>query len=511
MLKLDVSKFSNLELERNVLSGIFRFPETFFDLESIVKPEDFNEKVHQIVWSIFGDLLRKNDKVDFRLVAYKIEELKISLNLDLSISDYFEAIYFMGCDEKAIFSHAKELKKLSGRKEIAQAGIDVTNSMLEAKSDLSYSEIVNLADSTFNNKINAFEIGGIQQPIDVFADLEAEIENASTDGKNNEIICPFPRMQKMYGDFIDGEMYFWCARPKSSKSTFLMNLALQCSTNISQTVQTLYLDTELNTDKVKYRLLSAISGVNEYFIRTKKWRLNPDMVKAIREAWPKVRLWQDAISHIYVANMPMEEVLSIIRRWIKKSNPEAKKIVVFDYLKLGDEFHKVSSNTRPDLVLGRKVDLLKKAGEEMGFVCLSAAQNNRSGEISRTGNALERRDDGAVIGQSDQISQFASQIYVLGKLTANEYIELETNFGIKDATHFCKSIYSRNLGEEACMGFNDLVKIQVGDKVEWRENVLYYNISNFLCTEITDLATLVKDRKDYILTNENVGDDGELM
>ena len=153
-IKLDVSKFSNPELERNVLSGIFRNPEVFFDLETIIKPEDFNEKVHQIVWSIFGDLLRKNEKVDFRLVAYKIEELKININIEIGTTDYFEAIYFMGCDEKAVFSHAKELKKLSGRKEIAQAGLDVTNSMLEASSDLSYSEIVNIDDSKFNNKIN---------------------------------------------------------------------------------------------------------------------------------------------------------------------------------------------------------------------------------------------------------------------------------------------------------------------------------------------------------------------
>lgn len=510
MLKIDESKFVNLELERNVLSGIFRSPEIFFDLETIIKSEDFNEKIHQVVWSIFGELLKKNEKVDYRLCAYKINELGVNFHLDLSISDYFEAIYFMGVQSEMTMQYAKELKKLSGKKEIAKAGADVVNKMLEINSDASYSEIVKIADSTFNGKINNFEIGGIQQPIDVFANLEAEIENESTDGKNNEIICPYPRMQKMFGDFIPGEMYFWCARPKSSKSTFLMNLGLQCSTDISDTVQTLYLDTELNTDKVKYRLLSAISGVNEYFIRTKKWRLNPDMVKAIREAWPKVKLWQDTISHIYVANMPVEDVISIIRRWIKKSNPKAKKIVIFDYLKLGDEFHKISNNTRPDLVLGRKVDMLKKAGEELGFVCLSAAQNNRSGEISRTGNAMERRDDGAVIGQSDQISQFASQIYVLGKLTANEHIELETNFGVKNATHFCKSIYSRNLGEEACMGFNDLVKIQVGDKVEWRENVLYYNITNFLCTEITDLASLVKDRKEYALPPSYEGD-GELM
>ena len=145
----------------------------------------------------------------------------------------------MGCDEKAVFSHAKELKKLSGRKEIAQAGLDVTNSMLEASSDLSYSEIVNIADSKFNNKINSFEVGGLKQPVDIFSDLEAEIENSSDDLKTNEILCPYKRMQKLYGDFIPGELYVWAARPKASKSTFLMNLALQCSTNLDQNVQLL--------------------------------------------------------------------------------------------------------------------------------------------------------------------------------------------------------------------------------------------------------------------------------
>lgn len=511
MITLDKNKFVNSEIERYIISGILRTPELYFDLEPVIKSDDFSERIHQNVWSIFGDLIRNNKTLDYQTVAFKIQELKISYNLSLSVDNYLESVWNMNISPDGATLHAKELKKLVGRREIALAALDVANKMIEAKSNLTYSEIVTLADTTFNSKINMFEVGGSAEPVDVFAGLEAEIENASNEKSSNEIICPFPRMKKLYGDFISGEAYFFCARPKSSKSTFLMNLALQCSTNIEENVQVLYLDTELSTDKVKLRLLSAISNVNEYFIRTKRWRENPEMVKAIRAAWPKVKLYLNLISHLYIANMEISEVLSVIRRWAKRADPKARKILVFDYLKLGNEFHQSSSNMRPDLVLGRKTDLLKKISEELGLVCLSAAQNNRSGEVARTGNALERRDDGAVIGQSDQIAQFASQIYILGKLTASENMELLDGYGVKNATHFCKSIYSRNLGEEACMGFNDLIKVQVGDKVEWRENVLYYNITNFLCTEITDLATLVKDRKNYSLAGSSDGEDGELL
>ena len=513
MLKLPDSKFSNIEIEKAIFAGLLKYPELYFDLSLIIKPDDFTaNKLHSIAWAIFGDLLNKNEKVDYHLLALKIGELKINFNLgDLSVSEYLESLFYISSiSPETVKSFVAELKKLNGRKMLAQAGVDVVNSMIDLKEDISYSEIVGLADTTFNTKINLFEQGGINQPMDVFENLQAEVENASNDFNNNEVSCPFPRMEKLYGSFIPGELYFWCARPKSNKSTFLMNLAYQCSTNINDKVKTLYIDTEISTDKFKYRLLSAISGVNEYFIRTKKWRQNEKMVEALRKAWPLVKLWMNLISHIYVGNLPMPDVISIIRRWIRKNDDDSKKIVVFDYLKLGDEFHGVSNNMRPDLILGRKTDLLKKASEELNFVSLSAAQNNRSGEISRTGSSVERRDDGATIGQSDQIAQFASQIYILGKLTAGELQDLQGNFGINDATNFCKSIYSRNLGEEGCMGFNDLIKIQKGDKIEWRENVLYYNIENFFCREIGDLATFVKERKDYKLTDSEYND-GEML
>ena len=506
-----VFRDASFEFEKFLISGILRYPDLYDDLDNlIITSSDFNTRIHQDSWIYFGEILHKTGKISYEILGMKLMELKLNYGMDLTPLEYLKALYHISVNKESINTFAAKLKTLSGRKNIIITSLDVANSMLDFKSDLSHSELVNEADSKFFGQINLFDTSKDNHPIDVFDGLEEKVENASNDQKTNEIVCPFERMNKLYGSFIPGELYFWCARPKASKSTFLMNLAYQCSVTLDDKVKALYIDTELQTEKVQYRLLSAISGVNEYYIRTKKWRLNENMVAAVRKAWPQVKLWTGLVSHIYVANMKMEDVISIIRRWVRKNNDDSKKIVLFDYLKLGDEFHGVSNNMRPDLVLGRKVDLLKKAGEELGIVVCSAAQNNRSGEVGRSGNAKERRDDGGVIGQSDQISQFASNIYLMGRLTIDELQELQGSYGISNATHFCKSIYSRNLGEEGA-GFNDLIKIECGDKVEWKENLLYYNIDSFLVSEVGDLASLIKSRGNYKLNYEDHFNDGHTL
>lgn len=513
MFELKKNDFTSIECEKLVIAGILKYPEIYFDLCLILKPEDFGaSRINSVIWSIYGDLLSKNDKIDYRLTAIKLEELKINFNLgDVTILDYCEALFYLsGVNKENIQQFAYELKKNNGKKILAQAGLEVANKMLDIKDDLTYPEIVSVADSIFNTKINIFENGGIEQPIDIFENLENEIESIGNDQVDNSVFCPFPRLKKLYGDFTPGDLYFWIARPKQGKSTFLMNTAFQCSVSLDNPTKVLYLDTEMETYRVKYRILSAISGVNEYYIRTGKWRNNQEMMEKIKAVWPLVKLYTGNFHHLYVGNADTEELCSIIRRWHKKNIPNdnsVRGLIAYDYFKLGSDINKISGNMRPDLLVGWRVDRIKKLMTELQLPMITAGQSNRFNEGRKSDN--DRINDGSVVGLSDQISQFSSAIHLFNKITQEEVQELDANFGIRP-THKIIPLYTRSQGEEA-QGFNDLIKIEDGDgKVSWRENVIYYNIDSFAVTELTDLATLVKDRKNYKIS-DNEQADGDLL
>ncbi len=511
MLKLDTSKFSNIELERYVIAGILKYPDSYYELCTIIKAQDFTQKIHQTVWTIFGAILEKYPKVDYRLIALKVEELNINFGLEVGVADYLEATFYIAnLPKDMIPSYAADLKKASGRKTIAEAALDVCEKMQECGNDLSYSDIMNLADTTFHDKINVFEQGGTgNEPIDIYEGLEEFIEEGGNDQPQYGVFCPHPLLQKYYGDFYPGDLYFWVSRAKSGKSLWLMNLLHVCCNSLDQKVKGLMVDTELETYRIRWRLMSLLTGINEYYFKTNKWRNNPDMVTSVRANWPAIRNFFGNVQHIYVGNAPIEEVVAIMRRWYKKNIPEGgdvKALICYDYIKLGEDLNNPAYNRMKDYQLvGYKVDKLKKLASELQCPILTAGQSNRSNEAKQS--AAGRVDDGKAVGLSDQISQFASNIYLFNRLTIEEQQELKVMFGV-DATHRSIPLYTRNQGEEA-PGFNDWVKIEMPDgQVKYQENVIYYNVANFRVNEVGDLKQLVKRRENYDLPQAaNVDDD----
>jgi replicative DNA helicase len=242
------------EIEKFLISGILRHPELYDDLDSlIITSSDFNTRIHQDSWIYFGEILHKTGKISYEILGMKLMELKLNYGMDLTPLEYLKALSLMSVNKDSINVFAAKLKTLSGRKTVVSTSLEVANEALDFKRDLTLSELVNESDSKFFSQINLFNTSKDNNPIDVFDGLEEKVENASNDQKTNEIVCPFDRMNKLYGSFIPGELYFWCARPKASKSTFLMNLAYQCSVSFDDKVKALYIDTELQTEKVQYR------------------------------------------------------------------------------------------------------------------------------------------------------------------------------------------------------------------------------------------------------------------
>jgi len=493
------NSLASLDLEKYIISGILNYPDVYFEISPFISEVDFSKKLHSVIWTGIKIASESQDKFDYRMLAFKIQELKIGFEEEnnLSLLDYLEAIEGIKISSKATVFYAKKLKCLTVKREIIESAKNVARKLVSS-GDLEYTEIIELAESTFYNQINLYE-NGANEPIDVFEDIERMIEEKGDDPKEQGIKCPYDCLRAAYGNFTAGDLFFFVARSKSGKSTLLMNMLYKvCCLNETQNVKGLYLDTELETERFQYRLISAITGIQEVIIRNGRWRLNKDTEKKMREAWPIIRAFKNKIDHIYIANKKAEEVVPLIRRWYRK-NIEPKKesenlecLVVYDYIKLGDEFHNSNNNMRPDLVVGHKVDCFKKLASELQIPILTSAQTNRSNE-GRTASA-DRRIDGSVVGLSDQINQFASNVYLYNRLVIEDLQKLHGEYGIR-ATHELIPIYTRSQGESA-PGIFDLVKLPDG---KWVDNLLYFNVDNFNVTEVGDLRSIVKKYKNIQL------------
>src|SRR5690606_32531892 len=144
------------------------------------------------------------------------------------------------------------------------------------------------------------------------------------------------------------------------------------------------LDTELETYRVQYRMAASIAGINEWYIKTGKWRRHPEMVKALREkAFPIIRQFKKSIDHLYVGGKTIDEVCSLIRRWHAKNINVDKgevPIIAYDYIKLTGE--KLSDSWKEYQVIGEKTDRLKQIATEIQAPLIAACQTNEEGKVA---------------------------------------------------------------------------------------------------------------------------------
>jgi replicative DNA helicase len=843
--------FCSPEIERLFISSILNYPDAYYSFSDIVNKNDFGKKIHQTCWIVISDILNKGEKLDYRLVALRLTELKIDfkneLPHNLTIADYLEGISFIKINKDLIEQYAVELKKLSGKKFLAEAALETYTALTEAKNDLSYSEIVQLADKTFNDKVNVFENNLEEdEPVDLYSGLESLIEEQGEKQDQPGIDCPYPILKKKYGDFYEGDLFIWASRAKSGKaleenteiptpegwkkikdlkvgdfvfamdgtqtkvvatkswenrniykiscndgeslladeehewllqyrsdykfktytskelsykndrgrkyatlpksgainmqeaelpidpyilgqwlgdgtsanttfttmdketvkilknfsekqglifsklkskylysmnmgtgvsnpfkqtlknlnvlsnkhipsiylrasisqrlellrglmdsdgyiskkkhgemefcncneklamdtlelirslglcprlrvsdaklygkitgtryrinfysntynvfklsrkhnvlekfinvkkkstnrkikseyygigntvciqveheshmflcgrnmipthnSLMLMNMLHSCCNSLNQNVKGLYIDTELETIRVQWRLMSMLTGINEYYFRTGKWRNNLHYVKAVRECWPMVKNFFGSVEHIYIGNRNVEEVCSIIRRWYKKNisiDPSLKGIIVYDYIKLATELMSNDYGKMKDYQMaGHKCDSLKKLASELKCPILTSVQTNRQNASKKM---ADRIDDANAIGLSDQIVQYCSNMYLFNRVLLEERQELQARYGLEKVTHRLVPVATRNQGEEAPGFDGDLIKIVNDDgSVKYLEDVIYYNVDNFRVEEVGNLFSLEKNREKYKL-EDNQSENVELF
>lgn len=454
---------NRLEIERQTIADLLKFPEIFPDIDGIVKENFFSTKLNQIIFGIIRNCLLQKEPVDKTVISNKIANL--NLHFEIEPFDYLAALESIQLNKNAALGRFKELAKINAKEILYKAAEEQQKYLNNSQND-SFQEIIATLDSIHGKTINNFSLEG--EPVDVFAGAEEYIEELGNLDGTEEIPFPFPRFQSFYGGLEAGTLSLFIAGYKVGKSWFLLNLLKRIVTE-NENIEGLYIDTEMSTEEVKRRLVAEIAGINEYYLRH-GWRKNKELCEKVRNVWPVISKWFGKIQHIYVGNITQEETESIIRRWVWKKRaekPNVKPIVFYDYFKLhgGDSIKDAFASS---MVLGYKVDGIKKISQELKIPIVAAAQTNASGEV----------------GLSKEMPKFVDSAYKL-RLRSTEEIEEEGGF----ATHKIESICNRSLGPQLKQ-FNDKVKMgkDKDGRTIWKDNAILYKFKDFRVEELNTLS-----------------------
>ena len=448
------------EQERACLAGFIKWPDNVADYASVLKPTHFDNKVHAAIFSAILSIYAQSSTVDKLLVVEKLTAIGLKSFEDLNIIDYIDCLSQMEIREQSLPNFIANVIKYDFARK-ADKSLDEGKVEIRSNIDKSLPELANVIETTLKNA-GTENVADEEKPIDVFSSMQETVLDWANNPRPVCLKTPFPIFTKMYGGPSFGDLFVIAAGPKVGKSTFVNFLAYEVAGLEENNCLALVLDTELETDRIIARNLSAISGVNEYKIKTGKFLNNPIDKNKVYAALNSLEKYKGRVHHKYVANKSIDEVISIAKRWYVQNVKNGENVLlIYDYLKSTQE--NITSAFEGYELLGQKTDKLKKLVSALPRTAgLTAVQTNRSG-----GTAM-----------SSQIEWHCSNMYRLEKKTPEEIGEAGKEFG----THKLIEVRARVQGEEA-MGADNYVKRVTQDGEVYVENYINFKVDNFKVME----------------------------
>jgi replicative DNA helicase len=490
----------NFEIERQLLAGLIKAPQDFPEISDFIDKSDFYDaqtNLHSAIFTIIKQAINAGEDIDEIIVAQRVASIGLSFEDNLNPADYIKSLAMRKVPKGNLIKTAKELKKISIRRGIYLAAQEVAKQMKSIPPESSYQQIVETADNIYNSKINFYEIGN-NSPENIYEEMESLIEERGNNPLTEfGMMGPHHKINDIYGSLLrPGNITVIVARSGVGKTQFCMDYSTKVS--MKYDVPVLHFDNgEMSKEELIMRQCAAISGVPMHLLESGKWRqAGPDVVKRVREVWPRVKDLQ--FYYYNVGGMDVDAMINTLRRfYYSKVGRGNRMIFSFDYIKTTSE---AQGNKNEWQVVGEMVDKFKKCIQkeilEDGnpvIPMITSVQSNRSG-ITTNRNSQNIIDDESIVSLSDRITQFCSHMFILRSKTTDE-IETE---GRRFGTHKFINVKSRHLGSDIAGAVEPVL---VEDTL--RKNFINLNFNNFNITECGDLRDIVRGQNSDAELNED--------
>lgn len=486
------------EVERQFLAGLLKLPEKYSEVCSFINSSDFYSEVNQVLYSFIKSSYDSGDSLDHVILSEKIKLSGISFEDNINIADYIQALMLRQVSKNSFSECAKELKKLTARREIMSFCNKISKEMKSIDSSKSLHEIIETSDKIYSN-INIYESSD-HTPQNIFDEMESMIELRG----NNPVTefgpsGPHKRIQELYGSLLrPGNITTIVARTGVGKTQFVMDFCIKVSNE--HDIPVLHLDNgEMSKEELLARQCASLAQVPLNLIETGQWRqAGEEIVERVRSVWPIIK--GRKFYYQNVGGMKVDSMIQLVKHFyysqVKRGN---HMILSFDYIKTTSE---MQGNKMEWQVVGEMVDKFKKLvqrdvvyNSEPRIAMMTSVQSNRSG-ITNNRNADDVVDDESVVSLSDRITQFSSHVFHLRKKTLDEITSENNLLG----THRLSCFKFRHLGNDVIRAINP-VRMPDGDL---KKNYINLDFNNFNISEVGDLKDYVDSLVDVSLSEEEV-------
>ena len=308
-------------------------------------------------------------------------------------------------------------------------------------------------------------------------------------------MSPYESVNKIYGSILrGGNIACIAARSKAGKTSLMLDLVLKTSYKYSTPI--IHFDNgEMNESELMFRMVSNMSGIPQFMLEDGSWRRRTynnwsveEVVQRVRDVWNKIS--KTKILYENIAGYSSEEMMALLKRIYYQEVGRGEECVFsFDYLKT--DFNNLGKGSDWAFV-GKTLDGFKRViSKDLKFdginpmSMVTSVQCNRSGIITnRNVDSVQEAESELAVSLSDNISQFASWLFMLRWKTPDERGLWGERFG----THNLIGLLARHLGEDIAGHINP---VEQPDGPA-RKNFINLNFNNFSFTDCGDFRDIVK-------------------
>lgn len=499
------SELYSIQLERQALSGLLKFPEVLSEIDNFVKNETFYEadSVHSTIYSSIKILYEKNGfkPLNSVVLADYIKNLGLAAKGDINIFDYIENLFFSTITKEATLESFKQLLKYQIARELV---ITTKNKakFVHDSIDQPIEDIIRGYDSIHSDKLNTL-LQYNPGATDIFESLEKTIEHIGNNPPDESkfMYGPFPTINRIYGSLSrPGNLTICGSRSGVGKTS----LSMFVNTFIAEkyNVPILHADAgEMSPLELQIRATCMFcqGRVPYWAIESGEWRNKPEWEQIVREVWPRVK----KIKFYYenISGLKPIEIISLIRKFsINKVGRDNFFIISYDYLKSFD----VQNYNTPDwLTLGLFTQQLKSLVEgELNATGWIGLQLNKLG-ITNNKKAAEIVDNEEAFSLSDKILQQSTHSLLVRNKVNEEIAEEGNRFGNLKAI-FLKH---RHLGKD----FDDALRpVKIG-KNKYQKNYVNLQGYSFHFEDRGDLNQMVREMNRKVDITINKPSDNNIL
>lgn len=343
----------DIEAEKSLLGAILISDGALPEILTILKPRDFYEERHQMIFEAMINLYDQHKPVDLLTVT---TELRTKKQLkDIGGAPYLTELSNFVPAATHAKAYAEIIEKASTRRRLIKAGNEIANKAFEDDADVqsligsAEKELFDVSDKVVKSDYVAMD--------ELLADAFDRIEELHKNkGALRGLKTGFRDLDKKTAGFQKGDLIIIGARPAMGKTTFAQNLTYNIASMNKKGV--LFFSMEMAANEIVDRMISDVSGVDNWKMRT--GNLTDDEFQRIGEALGEM----DELP-IYIDDTSSMTIMDLRNKARRAMHDKDIGIVIVDYLQLiqgsdrykGNRVQEVTEISRGLKILARELEI----------------------------------------------------------------------------------------------------------------------------------------------------------